>query len=427
MRATKKRAEANPPLIYYAPGGGLGHLTRGIAILRQWRKRTGRPALLLSYSPFAPLARKEGIGVREMPGPDAGALKRILDRAGPRALVVDTFARGIMGEMADLVPSLDIPTILIQRYLNPAYLRQFNVTAFVGRFYRLVVRLADALPPQTLSQQTVDVPPVTIREMRELPPVTQRAGWLFVDWGEGSEPFIQAAQEAAVRQGKTLRVARPAESYPAVDQMAGHELVMGDGGYNLYHEAALTGSPTIFVPGRRMYDDQFARTAAAVQARTPAALGALLQGFPPEPLPSHSGEGAAAVVAVIQALLAAAEKPAPRPASPAARPKSAAPKKAAASKKPALKKAAVSKKPAPKKAAASKKPAPKKAAVSKKPAPKKAAVSKKPAPKKATVSKKPAPKKKRPSRKAPSRKRPVARKTTAARKTAQRRRSHSRH
>jgi hypothetical protein len=339
--------------------------------------------LLLSYSPFAPLARKEGISVREIPGPDAGALKRILDRAGPRALVVDTFARGIMGEMADLVPSLDIPTILIQRYLNPAYLRQFNVTAFVGRFYRLVVRLADALPPQTLSQQTVDVPPVTIRETRELPPVTQRAGWLFVDWGEGSEPFIQAAQEAAARQGKTLRVVRPAESYPAVDQMAGHELVMGSGGYNLYHEAALTGTPTIFVPGRRMYDDQFARTAAAVQARTPAALGALLQGFPPEPLPSHSGEGAAAVVAVIQALLAAAEKPAPRPASPAARPKPAAPKKAVASKKPA--------------------------------------------PKKASVSKKPAPKKKRPSRKAPSRKRPAARKTTAARKTAQRRRSRSRH
>jgi hypothetical protein len=331
-------------------------------------------------------------------------LKRILDRAGPRALVVDTFARGIMGEMADLVPSLDIPTILIQRYLNPAYLRQFNVTAFVGRFYRLVVRLADALPPQTLSQQTVDVPPVTIRETRELPPVTQRAGWLFVDWGEGSEPFIQAAQEAAVRQGKTLRVARPAESYPAVDQMAGHELVMGSGGYNLYHEAALTGSPTIFVPGRRMYDDQFARTAAAVQARTPAALGALLQGFPPEPLPSHSGEGAAAAVAVIQALLAAAEKPAPRPVSPAARPKPEASKKAAASKK----------------------PAPKKAAVSKKPALKKAAVSKKPAPKKAAASKKPAPKKKRPSRKAPSRKRPAARKTTAARKTAQRRRPRSR-
>ena len=394
MKVTRKRAEAKPPLIYYAPGAGLGHLTRGIAILRQWRKRTGYPALLLSYSPFAPLARKEGIGVREIPGPDPGALKRLLARAGPRALVVDTFPRGIMGEMADLVPALGIPTILIQRYLNPAYLRQFNVAAFVSRFYRLLVRLADALPAQTLSQQTVDVPPVTIREAHELPPVTQRAGWLFADWGEGSEPFIQAAQEAAARQGKTLRVVRPAESYPAVDQMASHELVVCGGGYNLYHEAALTGTPAIFVPGRRMYDDQFARTAAAVQARTPAALGALLQGFPPEPLPSHSGEGAAAVVAVIQALVAAAEKPAPRPVSPAARPKPAAPKKAA---------------------------------VSKKPAPKKAAVSKKPARKRAAASKKPAPKKKRPARKAPSRKRPAARKSAAARKTAQRPRSRSRH
>ena len=396
MKTVRKRTEADAPLIYYAPGAGLGHLTRGIAILRQWRKRTGHPALLVSYSPHAPLARKQGIGVREVPGPDAGALKRILGRAGPRALVVDTFPRGIMGEMADLVPALDIPTILIQRYLNPAYLRQFNVTAFVGRFYRLVVRLADALPPQTLSQQTLDVPPVTIREARELSPVTQRAGWLFVDWGEGSEPFIQAAQEAASRQGKTLHVVRPADSYPAVDQMASHELVVGSGGYNLYHETALTGTPAIFVPGRRMYDDQFARTAAAVQARSPAALGALLQGSPPAALPWHSGQGAAAAVAAIQALLAAAEKPAPPPRTiPAARPKPAAPKKAAASKKPALKR---------------KRPARKRPA----------------APKKAAASKKPALRKKRPSRQAPSRKRPAARKTTAARKTAQRRRSRNR-
>ncbi len=310
MKQTTKQAEQHAALLYYAPGGGLGHLTRAVAILRQWRLHTKRRSLLVTYSPFASLAVREGVAVKQISGPEAPLLKRLLSRAAPKLLVVDTFPRGILGEIADLVPTLECPAVLIQRYLNPVYLRQFNVAAFVGQHYRLVVRIADALPLQTLSQRTVDVPPVTVREARELPPGGSRSGWLFVDWGEGSAPFAAVAQETASRRGKELRILRPGEFYPAVELMGKAELVIGGGGYNFFHETALAGASAIFVPGRRMYDDQFGRTAGAAQARTPEALRALLEGEPPPPLPPHAGEGAAAAVAVIQALLAGLEKPA---------------------------------------------------------------------------------------------------------------------
>lgn len=311
MKRTKQPARRSAAtLLYYAPGGGLGHLTRAVAILRQWKRLTRRPSLLVTYSPFASLAAREGVAVKQIAGPEPQLLKRMLRRVAPKVLVVDTFPRGIVGEIADLVPALECPAVLVQRYLNPSYVLQFKVTAFVNQYYRLAVRIGDTLEPQTLSQRTVDVPPVTVREARELPLGAPRAGWLFVDWGEGSEPYAQAAVEAARQRGKELRVLRRGEYFPAVELMVKAELAIGSGGYNFFHEAALTGTPTIFVPCRRMYDDQFGRTAAAAHARTPGALRAMLEADPPLPLLPHNGEGAAAAVGVIQALLAGTEKPA---------------------------------------------------------------------------------------------------------------------
>ena len=307
LKQTKQRVEPGATLLYYAPGAGLGQLTRGLAILRRWKAHTRRSALLVTYSTFAPLASRQGVAIKQIPGPEPEFLERAVRRAKPKLLVVDTFPRGIVGEIAELIPSLPCPAVLIQRYLNPSYLRQFKVAAFLGQHYRLAVRIADALELQTLSQRTVDVPPVTVREAREVPPARSRSGWLFVNWGEGSEPYLEVAQEAARQRSKELRILGPAESYPAVGWMPRAELVIAAGGYSLFHEVALTATPAIFVPCRRMYDDQFGRTVNATNARTPEALRTLLQGEPPAPLPPHTGEGAAAAVAVLQALLAGME------------------------------------------------------------------------------------------------------------------------
>ena len=302
MKRTSRQKQHHPDLLCYAPGSGLGHLTRAISVLRRWNTATRRTSLLLTYSPFAHLAGREGVAVRQIAGPDADAVKRTVSEAQPKLLLVDTFARGVAGELTDLLPTLKIPVVLVQRYLNPAYLRQFNVAALVVQYYRLVVRIADALPPQTLSQRTLDIPPVVLRHARELPPAP-RHGWLFVDWGHGSEPYLQVARHVAAQRGKELRVARAPDDWPAMLLMPAAELLIASGGYNVFHEAALTGTPAIFVPMRRMYDDQFGRTAAAPHARSPEMLRTMLLAPPPVPLPPITGEGATEAVAAILRLL----------------------------------------------------------------------------------------------------------------------------
>lgn len=298
-----------------------------MAILRQWN-RAGHTSLLVTYSQYAGLALREGIAVKQIPAPEAEPLRRIVRQYPPRLFAVDTFPRGIVGETADLIPTLGCPAVLIQRYLNPLYLRQFNVAAFVGQHYRFVLRLADALPPQTLSQRTIDVPPVTIRSQRELPRNVMRAGWLFLDWGEGTEPYLAVALDLARRRGKPIRVVRRGEVFPPIELMQQAEVMAAGGGYNIFHEAGLTQTPTIFIPGRRMYDDQFGRAVNAPNARTPESFRSLLEGPPPQPPPAHAGEGAAVVVGHLEKLLKRSAKP-PRRARPSKRPPKRATKRPA--------------------------------------------------------------------------------------------------
>ncbi len=276
-------------------------MTRAVAILRRWNAVTRRPSLLVTYSPYACLARREGVAVEEIEMPERRFLEAVLRRVRPAGLVVDTFPRGIVGELAEMAQWLECPAVLVERYLNPSYLERFRVAEFVEQHYRLVVRLGDALPPQALTRCSVDVPPVTVRAAWELPPAAARSGWLFVDWGEGSGPYVAAASETARRRGKSFEVLRPAACYPVVERLGAAELAIGAGGYNFFHEAALTRTPAVFLPQRRLYDDQFGRTAAAAQARTPEELRALLEGPPPALLPAHEGEGASAVVEILSA------------------------------------------------------------------------------------------------------------------------------
>lgn len=308
--AKSSKRERGVDLIYYAPGTGLSHLTRAIAVLRAWNRITKRSSVLASYSRYASLAQREGVRLRQLPGPNAQAIERLFRELSPKLLVVDTFPRGTVGELAEVMAKLQIPAVLVQRYVNPAYLRQYNVAAFVGQYYRLVIRIADALPPQTLSQRTIDVPPVTIRDAKELPHPLQRSGWLFLDWGEGegSDDFLAVAHEEARRRGKEFRAVRRGEAYPAVELMPSFELVIAAGGYNVYHEAALTGTPVIFVPARRMYDDQFGRTVHVANARSPQALRSMLHAEPPAPPPPHDGSGAAQLVNALRQVLEESEK-----------------------------------------------------------------------------------------------------------------------
>lgn len=86
-------------ILYFAPGSGLGHLTRALAVCLELRE-SGVEAEIATNSPFAqPLARLARVAVTHVANDRwAEAAPRLLAERAPRAAVVDTFPHGLRGE-----------------------------------------------------------------------------------------------------------------------------------------------------------------------------------------------------------------------------------------------------------------------------------------------------------------------------------------
>src|ERR1700753_818341 len=98
----------------YAMGGGWGHLTRALALARvapvAVRIASNSPyvRLIPDQSLFAPLAALANCGV----------------------LIVDTFPRGIVGELAPCLSQTQAKKIFIARDIDPEYVQSFALHEF---------------------------------------------------------------------------------------------------------------------------------------------------------------------------------------------------------------------------------------------------------------------------------------------------------
>ncbi|MGJ5820012.1 hypothetical protein [Paludibaculum fermentans] len=112
-----------PSVLYCAPGSGLGHLNRALAVCLELQA-LGVSVRIVTNSPFAaglaPLARcpitripadRWPSGVREF----AAAVR-------PEVMVCDTFPRGMRGEWSQGLPA---PAVYIARRLNPEATARF--------------------------------------------------------------------------------------------------------------------------------------------------------------------------------------------------------------------------------------------------------------------------------------------------------------
>src|SRR5262245_50927645 len=105
--ATWVRADMSDALrcLYYAFGGGLGHVMRTLALARQVARLVGGRHLLLANSPFAEtfapaITREPGVESRFLSpsGGAADAVRFVCDAIRdirPDVFVVDTFAAGL--------------------------------------------------------------------------------------------------------------------------------------------------------------------------------------------------------------------------------------------------------------------------------------------------------------------------------------------
>ncbi len=320
--------------LIYALGGGMGHLTRGLALARR-AARDGATVQVVSNSRFAlrllnsgvfslnpsiaenlsssentpeksvpirrqPLIHLEpGIELIAIP-PDLGkeAVSRTVrqvvgESAQFDVLVVDTFPRGLAGELTELLPSCSATKVLVHRYLSPDYVTWAGLETFIDHYNLVVVPGEDAplsgvsrarrTAPWFLCDTSELLTPTAAREALGVSADVECPGRLgsespvvvVVGTGKPVESFSAAVAadelsrrlvgQATVRFASFDNVALDragplgCSPWPLLATLRGVDLLIGAGGYNTVHEARATSTRLIATAQPRLYDRQESR------------------------------------------------------------------------------------------------------------------------------------------------------------------------
>jgi hypothetical protein len=281
-------------ILYYAMGGGLGHLVRARAFLHTFG--LARRAALLTASHHARDPRVVGDLLVHLPpeaiGRDPSAVATwaaaaIADLA-PDELVVDAFPAGLLGELRDLPAATNVT--YVARLLNwSAYeplarglARRFSRTLILEELHpahaAFVARASARVEPVAL----VD-PPLRSQPLPDLPGHYT----LVVHAGPDDEllELVSYARELAQREGTSqgekepIVVCRPGgaalvragaltvDVHPALSLVERATRVVTACGFNVMRQLAPFASKHHFLPLPRRYDDQYTRAARARRAR----------------------------------------------------------------------------------------------------------------------------------------------------------------
>ncbi|WNG55370.1 hypothetical protein F0U59_11710 [Archangium gephyra] len=271
--------------LIYALGGGMGHLTRAVALGRAARRR-GHRVEVITNSPFAPglaLEAELGEGNVHRLGAELDkhavreSIERLLDRVRPEVLVVDTFPRGLGGELAPLLPGMKARKVLVHRDLHPDYVERFELARVVDTFDRLLVPGEPA--PFAHHPRAMSTPPWLLLDAGELLGVLTARRTLGVPAGEETVPVVavlacgrsEEVDESAALAERLQRMPGPRtfvrllspsatrKLWPALSIMRGIDVLVGAGGYNTVQEARATGTPLVAIARPRLYDRQALR------------------------------------------------------------------------------------------------------------------------------------------------------------------------
>lgn len=301
-----RAAEALPSggVLYYALGGGLGHLTRAEAIARQWSRLSAEPFHVLTNCRFTVPAGAAQLRLEE-PDPDPAALGRLvrhlLAALRPRLFVADAFPAGILGELPEALPTLPCRRAAILRRLQPQWVERWDLPRLLPDCYHGAALIEDRAQFEGFPTgfPACATPPVLIRDADELLPQPaaraelqpEGAGPILAVSVTGARPadqgLVRLCERLGTEAGAQVRVVNPYPQgslpgrhlahFPLIEWLLGVDLVVGPAGYNLFHEARATGTPAIWVPQRRQYDDQFGRAAQGLVAHDPGELERLVR------------------------------------------------------------------------------------------------------------------------------------------------------
>ncbi len=229
-------------IAYYAPGSGLGHLNRGLAVCLALRD-LGHDARLITNSRFAErlagLARCPIVGV-----PPELAEAYVLE-ARPDVLVMDTFPYGLRGER----PQAPAMVHLARRLQQPLPASGFDA-----------VIQAEPLPPD---HEALLGPSIRLPGPIRLPPGRIPAPLPSELDRDGLHLVVHSGPSTEVTQLTNLapdpRAIINLTYYPACNILHRAAHVYSGAGYNIMAE--MLGRPNhTAIPFPRHYDDQFARS-----------------------------------------------------------------------------------------------------------------------------------------------------------------------
>jgi hypothetical protein len=265
-------------ILYYAVGGGLGHLTRGRRVLEilGLEKR----AAFVTASPYARDARVTGsIPVIEVPphlerapAEHRAWLRDLIREHGAERLIADAFPAGIQGELSGLPIAMDhVARILrLDEYRGAVTedMPRFDTTWIVEELAPEHEAFVRAQSQQVVALDLTPTPPS---------PVASESFWLIVHSGPEDEVTELVEYAANLRDlttdpPKRILVASRCsvtlpngfeltDEYPVTHLYPSAARVISAAGFNVMCETAAWADKHHVVPFPRRFDDQYLRAA----------------------------------------------------------------------------------------------------------------------------------------------------------------------
>lgn len=240
---------------YFAPGGGLGHLNRALAVCLRLRDE-GVDARVVTNSPFAEgLATLARCPMIRLPGEAwAAAAREYVATARPAAVVTDTFPYGLRDEWCGAGPGAPLVHVA-RRLLTPFAMRRADFAAIIQ---------AEPLAPghaAALGECVALTGPIRLAPGRvptPLPAALDRDGLTLVVHS-GPEEEVRALMALADGPCTVIAPWTPLEYYPATNLYARARRVITGAGYNSMADLLEIRDKHTAVPFARRYDDQHAR------------------------------------------------------------------------------------------------------------------------------------------------------------------------
>jgi hypothetical protein len=272
-------------ILYYAMGGGLGHLTRALAVIHTLQIPDYR---ILTASPYAEKIFNQSnlillpTSLEKNPKLLKNRIGDIIRDIQPASFFIDTFPMGIFGELLTLKFSPDIRLIYVSRILNfQKYMKERDT----GLPYDISFLLEEGMTSDHMSfinscsdkVEKIDLtyPENTIPEKYSaLQEKSNKPIWMIMHSGSGEEVdiLVRHAKEMAELENMNpeLWVVTQSEfeekvDFKIMDMVPSYGLIpLADRlfsacGFNMMYLTRNMDIPHVFIPFPRKYDDQFRR------------------------------------------------------------------------------------------------------------------------------------------------------------------------